>query len=966
MSESERAGWADFSGANAAFIQDLYDQFRADPASVDPTFRRLFEESGAPPLPLNGAAPGVGESAGDGAVNPLLAAGAVSLANAIRGHGHKAADLDPLGQPRPGDEWLQARTYGVEERELAQLPAGIVGGPAAERARNALEAIRNLRRVYQGATGYEFEHLSSAEERAWLREAVETGRFGPPNDPVDEMKLLQRLTEVGSLERFFHAAFPGQTRFSLEGLGMMIPMLDEIIAAAAAAGCRSVFLGMAHRGRLNVLAHILGKPYDQMIGEFMGMHVRSTSASEDGWTGDVKYHAGGRRAYRGGGTVAMSVNLAPNPSHLEWVNPVVEGMCRAADEGRVMPGPARQDELSSMALLIHGDAAFPGQGVVAETLNLSRLTGYRTGGTVHLIANNQLGFTTAPENSRSTLYAGDLAKGFEIPIIHVNADRPEACIAAARLAHAYRHRFKKDVLLDLIGYRRWGHNEGDEPTFTQPLLYQTIREHPSVRQLWARQLMAKGVVTREEADRMMADAIERLHAIRRDLAAGAPKDGGPEVTSGREAGGAGGGLGKAGISSAIVTAVPRATLTQYNDALYAVPAGFRLHPKLEKTFATRRALIGPDTGTGEDGGIEWAHAEALAFASILAEGTPIRLTGQDSRRGTFSQRHAALYDYETGAPHIPLQAHPAAQASFEVWDSPLSEQATLGFEFGYSVQAPEALVLWEAQYGDFVNVPQAIIDQFLVSARSKWDQYTALVMLLPHGYEGQGPEHSSARLERFLQQVAEDNLRIANCTTAAQYFHILRRQACLLSLDPRPLILMAPKSLLRNPLAASAVHELTNGAFRPILPDASCEGNPEAVRRLVLCSGKVYYDLLAARDKDASGPPTVALTRVEELYPFPAEGVAEVLDRYPKLEEVAWVQEEPRNMGAWTFVAPRIRDILGRRFTLQYIGRTRRASPSEGSHHWHVREQNLLVQAAVRFGSGPIKKSLKREVEHAG
>jgi 2-oxoglutarate dehydrogenase E1 component len=637
-------------------------------------------------------------------------------------------------------------------------------------------------------------------------------------------------------------------------------------------------------------------------------------------------------------------------------------MTRASDERRDQPGPAQQDELASLAVLIHGDASFPGQGVVAETLNLSRLPGYRTGGTIHIIANNQLGFTTPPQHGRSTAYASDLAKGFEIPVIHVNADDPEACIAAIRLAHAYRERFRKDVLIDLIGYRRWGHNEGDEPAFTQPRLYARVAEHPTVRELWVAELVRRGLVTAEEAQAMLQEQIERLHAIRRALPQ-EPPDERAVASIGREAGGPSGGLGHAGAAATIATAVPAEALRALNAQLLAWPEGFHLHPKLQRPFGRRRAAL----DVGADGGessIDWGHAEALAFASILADGTPIRVTGQDVARGTFSQRHLVLHDVETGAEFIPLQALPTARASFEVWNSPLSEQAALGFEFGYSVQAPEALVLWEAQYGDFINAGQVLVDQFIASAQSKWGQLPSLVLLLPHGYEGQGPEHSSARPERFLQLAAEDNLRIANCTTAAQYFHLLRRQARLLALDPRPLIVFTPKSLLRHPLAASPLAALTEGRFQPVLDDPIARQAPEAVRRLVLCSGKVYVDLMASGKQ--TGPdgtaPSVALVRVEELYPFPWPELADQLAAYPRLEEVVWLQEEPRNMGAWLYMAPRLRDLLAGSLPLVYVGRARRASPAEGAHAWHVQAQARLVEAAFRIDRAAAAEATAREV----
>ncbi len=957
MSHDATLAWTDFTGPNLAYLLELYDRYRTDAVAVDPATRALLERLGPPPAALE-VAPAVPrlEAPAAPAIEIAHVAGAVALANAIRAYGHRAARLDPLGSEPPGDADLRAETHGLREEDLAALPAWIVGGPAAEGAGNALAAIRALRAIYQDTTGYEFDHVSNDDERAWLREAVESGRFSPPKDPIDERQLLARLTEVGAFERFLQRAFPGQTRFSLEGLGMMVPMLDELIGAAAEVGTRAVVLGMAHRGRLNVLVHVLGKPYEESIAEFLGRYRRPNVSPSDsggeGWTGDVKYHLGARKAYRGGEQVEVMVMLAPNPSHLEFVDPVVEGMARAVGEVRNRAGAPERDERAVLPVLIHGDASFPGQGVVAETLNLLGLPGYRTGGTLHLIANNQLGFTTPPELGRSTLYASDLAKGFEIPIIHVNADDPEACIAAIRLAHAYRERFRKDVLVDLIGYRRWGHNEGDEPSFTQPRMYATIAQHPTVRELWAQEMVRRGLVTQDEVQAMLQEAIERLHAIRRSLPEGAADAN--QTTAGLEAGGPAGGLGHAGVAETIETAVPAETLARLNEQLLALPEGFHLHPKLERPFSRRRAVFSGLSSDGEEARVDWAHAEALAFASILADGTPIRLTGQDTSRGTFSQRHLTLHDYQTGATFTPLQALPAAKASFEVWDSPLSEQAVLGFEFGYSVQALDALVLWEAQYGDFVNGAQVIIDQFIISARSKWGQEPALVLLLPHGYEGQGPEHSSARLERFLQQAAEDNLRIANCSTAAQYFHILRRQAKLLAADRRPLVLLTPKSLLRHPLAASPLDELTHGRFHPVLDD-SRRLEVTAVRRLILCSGKVYVDLVSSGKLAPESEPgrAVAVVRVEELYPFPAAEIAAIVQRYPRLEEVVWLQEEPRNMGAWTFVAPRLRDLLGPRLPLRYDGRTRRASPAEGSHEWHAREQARLVEAAFRFDAVP-------------
>ncbi len=933
--------WQTFSPLNLAYLAEMYELYQRNPQAVPPEIRQLFLQFGAPPLEI----PVLPSRTLD--FRKVVAA--VSLAHAIRAYGHRAAQLDPLGTPPPGDPSLLPEAYGITEGDLRALPADVIHSVLGMDAPDAWTVVQRMRELYQGTLGFEFEHLAEAEERIWWEQAVESQRYAPPNDPIDEMALLNRLTEVGALERFLHRAFPGHIRFSLEGLGIMIPMLDELIGAAAEAGTRYIMLGMAHRGRLNVLAHILGKPYEQIIAEFLGVYqspgVSYSGSSDEGWTGDVKYHLGARRAFKGGEQVSVEVVLAPNPSHLEWVNPVVEGMTRACFEQRDRPGAPRQDERISLAVLIHGDAAFPAQGIVAETLNLYRLPGYRTGGTIHLIANNQIGFTTLPEHGRSTCYASDLARGFDLPVIHVNADDPEACLTAVRLAHAYRERFLKDVVIDLIGYRRWGHNENDEPTFTQPAMYERISKHPTVRELWVRRLVQKGLISQEQADRMLQEAIERLHALRRKVAEQIDLHI-RKTLAGLDAGGERGGLGSLEAEETVQTAVEPSLLARLNEEVTRIPDGFSLHPKLERPFARRREAL------SADGKIDWAHAEILAFGSILADGTPIRLTGQDVTRGTFSQRHLVLHDVRTGERYNILQNLPSAKASFEVWDSPLSEAAVLGFEYGYSVQAPDALVLWEAQYGDFANSAQVIIDQFIVSGRSKWGQRSGLVLLLPHGYEGQGPEHSSARLERFLQMAGENNIIVANCSTPAQYFHILRRQAKLLKVDPRPLILMTPKSLLRHPMAVSTPQELSLGRFHHLLHDRLEGRRARRVRRLILCSGKVYYDLLGTGRLDPESPQyeeSVAVARVEQLYPFPADEIGAVVESYPNLQEVVWLQEEPRNMGAWLFVAPRIRDILGNRLPLRYIGRTRMASPAEGTQEWHQQAQAQIISAAFEL-----------------
>jgi len=961
-----------FHGPNAGYALDLYDDYLRDRASVDPRTRAIFDllpltpgvaaparTNGAfPPLAgANGAmtAPGpngaraaraarAATAATAATATPLVTttvgtmdltaiSNAARLARNIRGRGHLAARIDPLGSEPRGNPGLNPDTYNLTPTDLAALPAEVVGGPAARDAANAGEAIDRLRTIYEGTTGYDYSHVHEPNERLWLREVVESRRFDTPLSAREQRALLERLTRVEALERFLHQNYRDQKRFSIEGTDALIPMLDEIVRAAAGVGTREVVIGMAHRGRLNVMAHVLGMPYDQLIEQFRDASAHPVGDPAEGanigYSGDVKYHLGAS-----GVSQQMTLTLASNPSHLEFVDPVIEGMARAIQDHRDRAGTPAQDENAALPIMIHGDAAFPGEGIVAETLNLSRLAGYRTGGAIHIIINNQLGFTTEPQSSRSTLYASDLAKGFEIPIVHVNADDPAACVAATRLAYAYREAFHKDVLIDLVGYRRYGHNEGDEPAYTQPLLYKQIDTHPTVRALWARELDRAGVLPLAEASRMLDEAVAALKDINRRLATPAPA---PDPSAARKEGA----VEDAPPAAAIATALPSDTLAAYNDQLLRFPEGFAPHPRLARQLERRRAALGPD------GSIDWAHAESLAFAATLANGTPIRLTGQDTERGTFSQRHIVLHDAATGATYTPLQRLPAARASFAVYNSSLSEAGALGFEYGYNVHAPETLVLWEAQYGDFANTAQVIVDQFIVAARAKWRQYPSLVLLLPHGYEGSGPEHSSARLERYLQLAANDNLYVAYPTTAAQYFHLLRRHVALLRTDPRPLVVMTPKSLLRHQRATSRSADLTHGLFHSVLddPDVTSDERRGEVTRLVLCSGKVYVDLVGSAERTAATG--VAIARVEQLYPFPDDELAALLAAYPQLGELVWLQEEPRNMGAWLFAAPHLQELAARRgVTLSYIGRSERASPAAGSSRRHTAEQDRIVAEA--------------------
>ncbi len=961
----------EFYGPNAGYVLDLYDRYQWDPASVDPATRAAFQNwtlpaaeparrngTTPPPAPNNGGAREEGALLGgftpappllgaEGAVLDVMkVVGAARVTRLVRELGHLTAHIDPLGSEPPGDPGLELATHGLTTQDLAALPATVVGGPLAEEASDALEALGRLRQAYSGSIGYEDDHLQTPAERDWMREAAESRRFFGGLDREDKRKVLQRLTEVESLERFLHTTFVGAKRFSIEGVDILVPMLDEIIHEAALSHTHEVVMGMAHRGRLNVLAHILGKPYTDILQEFKSSKQDESASvaggSQQGYSGDVIYHGGARRDFSDNGVEEMPITLTPNPSHLEFVDPVVEGRARAAQEQRKKPGPPEQNPQASLAILIHGDAAFPGQGIVPETLNLSSLPGYSVGGTVHIITNNQIGFTTTPRDSRSTLYASDLAKGFEIPIVHVNADDAEACLAAARMAFAYREKFGKDFLIDLVGYRRWGHNEGEEPAYTQPRMYEMIKAHPTVREIYSKELERQGVVTRDEAQAMVSTVMQRLTEAR-TTPSGKGLVKGQAVPEGF-----------AELAKNVKTNVDALRLTALNEEMLARPQGFTPNAKLERlVIQPRRAALMPG------GTIRWAHAEALAFASILADGTPIRLSGQDSQAGTFSQRHSVLHDPTTGESYCPLQAIPDAKASFAVVNSPLSENAVLGFEYGYSMHATGCLVLWEAQFGDFANGAQVIIDQFIASGNAKWQQTPSLVLLLPHGYEGQGPEHSSARLERYLQLAANDNMRVAYPTTAAQYFHILRRQAGLLWDAPRPLVLMTPKGLLKvdKPPVASTLQDLTEGAFQPVLNDPRpCERAGD-VTRLVLCSGKVYVDLVGREEyAQASG---VAIARIEELYPFPYAELEKVMQGYPNLREVVWLQEEPRNTGAWVFVSSRIRSLLPPGMELTYVGRPKAASPSEGSKRRHDVEQGRLLAAVLSELPKPSQNGVK-------
>jgi multifunctional 2-oxoglutarate metabolism enzyme len=892
----------------------------------------------ASPAPLTTAAPAAESSGVPGAVDEeLLQAvqAATSLLKAYRTQGLLAARLDPLGSEPKGDPGLEPENQNLTPELMARIPASIlrIGVPGE----TLLEALPRMRAAYCGTIGYQFEHISSHQQRIWLREMIETGAHRQPPSDDEKERLLHRLIDVFQFERFLEKTYLGQKMFSIEGLDVIVPMLDEVVTLAHRAGADDVVFGMAHRGRLSVLAHNLGRSVESILAEFEGSKrlsaVKAVAAIPHGGTGDVKYHYGHRGVYESAAGEKTSVRLSPNPSHLEFVDPVVTGGARFL-QNKFEGAELTQDTMSAVPVLLHGDAAFPAQGVVAETLNLQSLVGYSTGGTVHVIQDNQVGFTTDPEDARSTPYAGDLAKGFNVPIIHVNADDVEACMSAVRLAMAYRERWHRDVVIDVVGYRRYGHNETDEPAYTQPTVAAKIKSHPPVSELYAEKLIGEGVTSAEqvaqEGDARKAEMSAALKGLREKMDAGDYED--PTVATGT------GELDRT-ASPSVDTSLSADTLIRLNEELLRVPDGFNMHRKL-------RRPLGKRTDALAEGGIDYGHAEGLAFSSLLTEGVHIRLTGQDTERGTFSHRHLVLHDENTGLKYTPMQHLRDARAPFELHNSPLSEVACLGFEYGYSAASPSALVLWEAQFGDFANAAQVIIDSFIVSGEAKWGQTSRLTMLLPHGYEGSGPEHSSARIERFLALGAEGNIRIANPTTAAQYFHLLRRQALIRK--ARPLIVFTPKGLLRLDRASSTMEDLTDGEWRHILDDPTVEGRRDKVERLVLCTGKIYYDMDSSERRAAAE--NVAIARVEMLYPFAKERLANVIAGYPNLKEIAWVQEEPRNMGAWKVMSRRFPGVLPEGVDLTYIGRPGRASPGEGYAAAHALEQERIALTALTPG----------------
>ncbi|MCZ6522898.1 MAG: 2-oxoglutarate dehydrogenase E1 component [Alphaproteobacteria bacterium] len=944
-------------GTNSAFIEELYARYLGDPGSVDESWRGFFadlgddleavlaDSRGAPwgagdgrpepshaeafglvaavPAAVPAAAPAAGPEAVQEATRDSISA--LMLIRAFRVRGHLIADLDPLGlEGSSHHPELDPKSYGFTAADY-ERPIFINWVLGLEWA-TLREIMEVLKQTYCGPIGYEFMHIQHPEQKAWIQERVEGPDKGPRFRAEERRELLQILTRAEGLERFLHLKYTGTKRFGLDGGESLIPAMETAIARAAQLGVKEIVLGMPHRGRLNVLANVMEKPYQALFAEFQGnpAHPQGVQGS-----GDVKYHLG-TSADRDFDGNAIHLSLTANPSHLEAVNPLVIGKVRAKQVQR-----GGDDRTQVLGILLHGDAAFAGQGIIAECFGLSQLRGYKTGGTIHIIVNNQIGFTTAPKFSRSSSYPSDSAKMVQAPIFHVNGDDPEAASHVAKLAVEFRQKFGRDVVIDMFCYRRHGHNEGDEPAFTQPLMYRCIAEHPTTRQLYAARLEADGVIGAGEGE----DMATRFHGeLEREFeAAPGYKPNKADWLEGRWSG-----LEVAkGDARRGQTAVELATLKAIGANLTEVPKSFNLHRSLVRQLARKAAMF--ESGKG----IDWATAEALAFGSLLLEGCPVRLCGQDSGRGTFSQRHAVLVDQETEARHVPLSNLSPGQAYFEVHDSMLSEAAVLGFEYGYSLAEPNALVLWEAQFGDFANGAQVIIDQFMSAGEAKWLRMSGLVMLLPHGQEGQGPEHSSARLERYLQLCAEDNMQVANCTTPASYFHILRRQ--IHRRFRKTLVIMTPKSLLRHKRATSSLEDMGPGSsFHRVLWDDDKQHPDAEIRRVVLCSGKVYYDLFEERaGRQLEG---VYFLRVEQLYPFPTKALMTELGRF-KHAEVLWCQEEPMNMGAWSYMAPRLEAVLQRLGGVstrpRYVGPPEAAAPAPGTAAAFQAQQAKLVDQAL-------------------
>ncbi len=941
-----------FAAGNAAFIEGLYEQYLGDPSSVSPEWRAWFDrlkgrEAGDRPHAAAIARIEAAQkqrlrapAASTPAEADLLShkqAGVLKLVTAYRSRGHLAAELDPLDMlrafpdadlaavgllPRPSAPDLQPAFHGLADSDLdKEFSTGSLAGPQRLRLR---ELVARLKATYTGSIGAEFMHISDVEQRQWVHEQLERagGEYALSAD--ERKRVLEKLVQADGLERYLHTKYVGQKRFSLEGGDSLIPLLDELIRRGGADGMKDMVIGMAHRGRLNVLVNVLGKSPQKLFEEFDG---KFDHPDDPAHSGDVKYHMGFSADVKTPGRT-VHLALAFNPSHLEIVNPVVCGSVRARQTHRRDSAHAQV-----VPVLIHGDAAFAGQGVNMELLNMSQARGFRVGGSIHVVVNNQVGFTTSnPNDARSTLYCTDVAKMVNAPVFHVNGDDPDAVIFVARLAFDFRQKFKRDVVIDLVCYRRHGHNEADEPAATQPLMYQVIRARPPARELYAQKLVAAGVIAEGDAGALVEGYRARLEAGTPIAELDPDFEDEFAVDWRRHVG--------AKLSQQVDTSVPKPRLAELNAKILEIPQGIGLHPRVAKIYEDRAKMA---AGAQP---LDWGAAENLAYASLIADGNDLRLVGQDSGRGTFFHRHAVLHDQHSGGEYLPLR-RVRDGAVVTIIDSLLSEEAVMAFEYGYSTAEPNTLVLWEAQFGDFANGAQVVVDQFMSSGEAKWDRLSGLVLLLPHGYEGQGPEHSSARLERYLQLCALDNMQVCVPTTPAQMFHLLRRQ--MLRDCRKPLIVMTPKSLLRHKLAVSTLDELASGGFQLAIPDSSAKKGAK-VRRVVLCSGKVYYDLV--EDAAKRGIDDVAILRVEQLYPFPRTEVSAELARYPAAHDVVWCQEEPMNQGAWYQIQHHLNAVLAPNQRLLYAGRTRSPAPAAGHFATHVAEQSALLEQALVAPAG--------------
>ncbi len=916
---------------NSDLVEQFFEQWKRDPQSVDASWQAFFEgfSLGCDSSPAAG-----GET---DAATSQAQAGVTRLIDAYREIGHYLANLDPLGlsPQRDTHELLELDEFGLTDADLDKTFFTKLFPGHSATLRQIIEA---LKQTYSGTIGVEYMHISNRRIRRWLQQKMEPVRNQPDLNSKQKRRILLKLYAAELFETFLHTHYMGQKRFSLEGGETLIPLLDAIVEDSGPRGVGDIIFGMPHRGRLNVLTNTLEKPYGMVFSEFEG-NIPNTVGGD----GDVKYHLGFSSDHVCETGEKVHLSLSPNPSHLEAVDPVVEGRVRAKQR----KSPTRDRHLV-LPVLIHGDAAFAGQGLVAETLNLSQLRGYKTGGTIHVVVNNQIGFTTFPSDSRSSRYCTDVAKMIEVPIFHVNGEDPEAVVYVAKLALEFRQTFQMDVVIDMVCYRRHGHNEGDEPAFTQPLMYQEIRKRPGIREIYTNRLVETRELTKQEADTLAETFKEKLEKIYVEVHNNKERkpDPLPDSYTGSWAG-----LTRPYNWDPVETGVPRDVLAHVAKVTSTAPPGFSIHPTLER-------ILTPRVKQFEDNGpVNWGFAEALAYGSLAMEGTPVRLSGQDCGRGTFSHRHAVLTDSKTGDRYVPLQHLKEGQGDFSVYDSLLSEAAVLGFEYGYSLDSPLMLVMWEAQFGDFSNGAQVIIDQFLASGESKWGRSSGLVMLLPHGYEGQGPEHSSARMERYLQLCAEDNIQVANVTTPAQYFHMLRRQVH--RSFRKPLVVMTPKSLLRHKMAVSTVDEFVTGRFHEVLDDPTVT-DPRKVRKVIVCSGKVYYDLVTKREAE-NKVGEVAIVRLEQVYPWPAHLLKPIFNRYADTATSwMWVQEESHNNGSWFFVAPRLQELMG--WSFDYVGRDASGSPATGSHHVHEHEQATLVEAAI-LGTGPSLISAQSKFE---